>query len=258
MPPKASPKRRNSMLPFYVILGGLVVAGLGVIFWQVGEKEAASRPVDLNLTPEQLNAVQGISVGQPSAPVVIYEFADFQCPGCRQFAQFTIPLIKQRLVADGTVRYVFYDFPLAMHPHAFVASRAGRCANEQGKFWEYHDYLYGQQDTWASASSADAADQFVGFAGRVGLDEGRFEECLRSDKYAREVTESLKFGESLGVSGTPTLFINGKRMTDTPNTFAELEKIIRDEAAGRAGGTPAPAPAPADAPAPAAADTAAR
>lgn len=250
-------KRRNPLLPFYALLGVVALAGLGVLVWQVREKEAASRPVDLNLSAEQLNRVQGISMGQPNAPVVIYEFADFQCPGCRVFAQFTIPLIKERLVNDGTVRYVFYDFPLAMHQHAFVAARAGRCANDQGKFWPYHDYLYGQQEAWSNASPGEAIDNFVSYAGTAGLDEGAFEECLRSDRFAREVTESLKFGESLGVGGTPTLFINGKRLTDTPDTFAELEQLIRAEAGGVGGGTAAPAagaadPAPAAAPAPAA------
>jgi protein-disulfide isomerase len=240
-------------MPFYLILGVVAVAGLGSLAWQVNKKEAASQPVDLNLTEAQLNAVQGIPMGRADAPVVIYEFADYQCPGCRQWAQFTEPLIRERLVNDGTVKYVFYDFPLPMHQHSFLAARAGRCANEQGKFWPYHDLIFGKQDEWSASS--DAASLFVDYAAQAGLDRDQFDACLRSDKYQREVTESLKFGEKLGVGGTPTLFINGKRLNEAPNTFAELERMIRAEAAGVAGAAPAAAPAGA---APAPADSGAR
>lgn len=231
------------MLPFYVLLGVVALAGIGALVWQVTSKaDAASKPIDVNLTPEQLNRVQGISLGSPDAPVVMMEFADFQCPACASFAQFTVPLIKQRLVETGKVRYVFYDFPLAQHQNAFLASRAGRCANEQGKFWDYHDVLYGQQSDWAM--ERDAADLFVEYAGRVGADTDAFEQCLRSDRFAREVSESAAFGTAMGVGGTPTLIVNGKRIP-TPRQFSELEAIIDREA----GGTTAPAPAPAAAPA---------
>jgi protein-disulfide isomerase len=216
-------------MPFYLILGVVALVGLGLLARQMMASggEAATKPVAVTMDPAQLAQVQGISVGRADAPVQIFEFADFQCPGCGDFARFVSPIIKQRYVQSGTVRYVYYDFPLPMHPHAFLASRAGRCANEQGKFWEYHDLLYGRQSQWSSQH--DATDSFIEYARDVqGVDQGKFRECLRSDRFAREVTENMKLGESLGVNGTPTVFINGKRLPKVPGP-KELDVLIQQE-----------------------------
>lgn len=223
------PAKRSSLLPLYVILGVVAIAGIGVLVYQMrGGGGTATQPVRVEIDPAELARVPGISVGREDAPVVMYEFADFQCPGCGQFAMFMAPLIKERLVDTGLVRYVYYDFPLTgMHPHAFLASRAARCANEQGRFWEYHDLLYGRQPSWSGLR--DPSDFFVQLAAETGLNQREFEPCLRSDRYADDVTRSMQLGESLAVSGTPTLFINGKRLPGIP-TFRELEEIVRDEA----------------------------
>jgi protein-disulfide isomerase len=217
-------------MPFYVILGIIAVAGIGVLFYQVGGRaQPALEPVPVAMDEAQLARAPGVATGPEDAPVVIYEFADFQCPGCAQFATFVAPLIKEHYVQPGTVRYVYYDFPLIqIHRHAFLASRAGRCAEEQGRFWEYHDVLYGRQQRWASA--ADASGLFIEYADELGLDRRAFTECLRSDRYALEVTQNLRLGESLGVQGTPTLFINGKRLPSVPS-FRELRGIIDQELA---------------------------
>ena len=229
----AAPGR--SLTPFYVVLGLVALLGVGFLVYQSQRGSsggAALAPPAVELDPAELARVQGISIGREDAPVVIYEFADFQCPGCAQFATFVMPLISERLVEPGLVRFVYYDFPLAMHPHAFLASRAARCANEQGKFWEYSDVVYGRQPRWSAERSAPVAS-FVEYAGEVGLDRAAFEACLKSDRYADEVTRSLKFGESLNVQGTPTLFVNGKLLSGIPS-FAELERIVRDEAGNAA------------------------
>jgi protein-disulfide isomerase len=230
-------------MPFYVILGAVAVVGIGVLLYQtMGRSEPTMAPVPVVMDQAELARAPGIPIGQENAPVVIYEFADFQCPGCAQFATFVAPLIKERYVQPGTVRYVYYDFPLSQHPHAFLASRAARCANEQGRFWEYHDMLYGRQGRWAS--ERNATDTFIAYAGELGLDRRAFEECLRSDRYALEVTQNLRLGESLGVQGTPSLFINGKRLPSIPS-FRELEVIIQQEAAGsQAAGAVAPGAVP--------------
>jgi len=241
--PSKRPAGRSPLTPFYAILGVVALLGLGAIAYQLFAKggDAATAPVEVQIDPTELSRVQGVSLGNDNAPVVIYEFADFQCPACGQFASFITPLIKERLVQPGTVKYVYYDFPLNMHPHAFLAARSARCAQEQGKFWEYHDALYGRQPTWSAMR--DATDFFIELGNEVGVDEGQFEECVQSDKYAEEVTRSLKLGESLGVRGTPTLFINGKRLPNIPS-YQELEALVQQEA-----GMGAPAAAPATAPA---------
>ncbi|CAN5149032.1 thioredoxin domain-containing protein [soil metagenome] len=224
-----STPERSSLTPLYVILGVVALAGIGVLLFQLSRGDpGATEPVPVTLDPQELSRVQGISRGSADAPVVILEFADFQCPGCEQFATFVSPLIEERLVEPGLVRYVHYDFPLvSIHAHAFLAARAGRCALEQDRFWGYHDILYARQTSWSSLD--DPTDEFVEYAGELGLNGDEFAACLRSDRYAEEVTRSMRFGESLDVPGTPTLIVNGKRLAQTPS-FAELEQIVRQEA----------------------------
>lgn len=248
MPRHAPKPRRNPLLPFYVLLGVVALGGAIFLFRkaQGGGGAAATELQQVVMSPEQLQRVPGISQGQLNAPVVIMEFADFQCGGCGQFAAFTKPLLKEYIDA-GTVRFVFYDFPLVqIHKNATLASRAGRCANEQNQFWAYHDVVFGQQQRWAESN--DAVEQFEGYAEQLGLDGAAFSQCLRSDKYQKEVSESYQFGTTLGVSGTPTLFVNGKRVQDTPNTRAEWDALISKETGGASGaGAPAAgAAAPAD------------
>jgi protein-disulfide isomerase len=225
----------RSLTPFYIVLGLVAVVGIGFLLSRSkggGAGNAALAPTAVEVDPAEMAQVKGISIGRDDAPVVIYEFADFQCPGCGQFATFVTPLIRERLVEPGLVRFVYYDFPLAMHPYSFLASRAARCANEQGKFWEYSDVLYGRQPRWSIERSAPVAS-FIEYAGEIGLDRPAFEACLKSDRYADEVTRNLRLGESLHVQGTPTLFINGKQLSGIPD-FAQLEKIVRDEAGSAA------------------------
>ncbi|HYR10404.1 MAG TPA: DsbA family protein [Longimicrobium sp.] len=254
--PRPAPKpRRNPLLPFYVILGVVALAGAFFLFRQTqgGGGKAATELQPVVLTPEQLQRVPGISKGQANAPVVIMEFADFQCPACGQFARFSEPLLEEHIDA-GTVRFVWYDYPLVeIHPNAMLASRAGRCANEQNQFWGYHDYVFGQQQAWAEESNP--VNLFVDYAEQAGLDRNAFAQCLRSDKYQKEVSESRQLGSTLGVSGTPTLFVNGKRVQDTPGTRAEWDELIRAETGGAGAQAPAAAPAGTDSAAPSPAAT---
>jgi protein-disulfide isomerase len=223
-PPTAA---RSPLTPFYLILGLVALVGIGVLVYQVLRPgQPALSPVPVTIDPAELSRAPGIALGPEDAPVVVFEFADYQCPGCAQFATFVAPLIKERYVRPGTVRYVYYDFPLPQHQHAFYASRAARCAGDQGRFWEYHDILYGRQPRWAAPDNPTT--EFVNYAGELGLDRPAFQACLRSDRHALEVTQNLRLGESLGVQGTPTLFINGKRLPGIP-TIREFGDLVQQE-----------------------------
>jgi protein-disulfide isomerase len=246
-------RRRSSLTPFYVILGLVLLAGIGVLATQLGKGAdggaMATQPVAVALTPEQLQRVPGISVGRADAPITIFEFADFQCPACGRWATFIEPVIKERLVQTGKARYVFYDFPLGgSHVHSFLAARAGRCANEQGKFWEYHQALFARQNDWSFEKSAE--EKLLQYGGQVGLDGEKFEGCLRSDKYAREVSESKSLGESLGVNGTPSIYVNGQKIS-LPGSYNEFEQQLRQIAPAAFGAAPTAPATPGTAPAPA-------
>ncbi|WP_420129751.1 DsbA family protein [Longimicrobium sp.] len=244
--PRPAPKpRRNKLLPFYVVLGVAALAGAFFLFRkaQGGGSAAATELQPVVMTPEQLQRVPGISKGQPNAPVVIMEFADFQCPACGQFARFSEPLVKDHIDA-GRVRFVWYDYPLVeIHDNAMLASRAGRCANEQNQFWAYHDYVFGQQGAWSEQNNP--VNLFIEYAEQVGLDRNAFAQCLRSDKYQKEVSESRQLGTTLGVSGTPTLFVNGKRVQETPSTRADWDALVQQETGGAAAPAPGVPAAPA-------------
>lgn len=238
MPRPAPAPRRSPLLPFYVVLGVVAVVGGFLLFRQLSGPSgtAATSLQPVVMSPEQLNRVPGISQGSPDAPVVIMEFADFQCPACGQFARFSKPLIADQ-IESGNVRFVWYDFPLVqIHRNAMLAARAGRCANEQGRFWPYHDILFGNQSQWSE--SMGAVDLFIGYAEQAGLDRQRFAECLRSDRFQQEVSESYQLGEAMGVTGTPTVIVNGKRIEQVPTRRAEWDALIQREM-----GTPAAAPA---------------
>jgi protein-disulfide isomerase len=245
--PTPSSTRRSPLLPLYIVLALVAVLGAWLIVRQVSKKSTspdANTPVQANFTPQQLNATPGIAAGRSDAPVTIFEFADFQCPHCAQFATMVEPVLRERMIKTGKVRFVFYEFPLGGgFQWSFLAARAGRCANEQGKFWDWHDWTFGKQSDWSYERDQDAViAHFADYAKQVGMDPGKFEECVRSDRFRKEVTQSRAFGESLQIQGTPTLFINGKRVPNTPEAYNELEPLINMELNG--GGMRLPSQAP--------------
>jgi protein-disulfide isomerase len=142
------------------------------------------------------------SLGPKDAKVTVVEFLDYQCPYCHR-VQGVVDDIVGRYA--GKVRFVHRDFPLDMHPQAAVASRAAHCAGEQSRFWEYHKNLLtvpgdmSEQDLKTRAAS-------------VQLNAGKFGSCLASDRHGQRVQETMDYGVQLGITGTPTFFINGRRL----------------------------------------------
>ncbi|HEX2269419.1 MAG TPA: thioredoxin domain-containing protein [Pyrinomonadaceae bacterium] len=152
--------------------------------------------------------------GNPSAAVTIVEFTDFECPGCaRQHP------ILERIVSEfkDRVRLVVRDFPLSQHPNARKAAEAAEAAREQGKYWEYVDVLFRNQ-------SALGVDKLKQYASDLGLDRTRFDASLDSGKFAEKVQRDMMDGRKLGVNGTPSLYINGKRISDI--SYESLKSAI--------------------------------
>jgi protein-disulfide isomerase len=161
------------------------------------------------------------SLGNASARITVVEYSDFQCPYCLR----AMPTLKKLRDAYGDkVRVVWKDFPLTqIHPQAFKAAEAGRCAADQGKFWEYHDKMFGNQQ----ALQPEFLKQY---AQDLGLDATRFNTCLDSSMYAEQVRESIAAGARLGVSSTPTVYING-RMLEGAQPFENFAAVIDEELA---------------------------
>jgi protein-disulfide isomerase len=161
--------------------------------------------------------------GSERAPVTIVKFEDFQCPYCKTVQATYQELLKRY---KGKVRLVHKDLPLdAIHPHARQAAEAARCAGEQGKFWEYHDTLYAN-------SPKAAVEELKAYAKEVGINAAPFEQCFASGKYKSLVQKDLSEGAQLGLTGTPTFFINGREISGAQPV--EAFAAIIDEELGQA------------------------
>jgi protein-disulfide isomerase len=165
------------------------------------------------------------SIGNPAAPVTLVEFSDFQCPFCQRVA----PTLKQvRATYGDKVRVVWKDFPLTqIHPQAFKAGEAAHCAADQGKYWEYHDRLFANQQTLQ-------VDDLKAHAATLGLDPAKFDACLDSSRYGDRVRSGVAQGNRLGVNSTPTIYING-RLVAGAQPYEVIAAVIDEELSRAAG-----------------------
>jgi protein-disulfide isomerase len=231
----AGAKKQQNMKTFYIVLAGIAVVGVGAIVYSMNRSGGtmATEPLDMSQVADAdalLAQAQGIVIGEPDAPVKVIVFSDFQCGGCGYWAGSVEPHVKQQFVEAGKVQYTYYDFPLvSIHAHAFLAARAGRCANDQGRFWDYHDRVFAGQNSWAFSRTAPVGE-FTQYATDVGLDVGTFSSCLNSNRHADVVTANQLLGEQLGVRATPTVFVGPRRLGDEWQDVNAVSAAI--EAAG--------------------------
>jgi protein-disulfide isomerase len=188
----------------------------------IAELRKAGPPVRVLLDAPRVEvtvAPDDPALGAANAPVTLVEFSDFQCPFCARVA----PTIKRLREQYGDrLRIVWKDFPLtAIHPEAFKAAEAGQCAREQGKFWEYHDLLFANQAALDQASLKK-------HAASAGLNTSTFDACLDAAKHTSRVQQHLDAGNRLGVSSTPSSFING-RLVSGAHPYETFAAIIDEE-----------------------------
>jgi len=150
-------------------------------------------PTTLNIQGENFR-------GDIAARIAIIEYADFECPYCREYERTAFPQLLSDYIQTGKVKYFYRDLPLPMHPYAMSAARAARCAGEQGKYWEMHDSLFAKQNALSAPALLDRAKT-------LDLDNGKFAECLSSDKFTEDIRKSVSYAQTLGIEGTPTFFI---------------------------------------------------
>lgn len=182
---------------------------------QAAQPQAAATPL-----PDRLDDVSvddDPAQGPEDAPVVIVEFSDFHCPYCQRFETETLPQIMAEY--GDQIRFVYRDFPVV---GGEVHAVAAECADEQGSFWPYHDALFDTPDNFNSL------DDFVLLADDLDLDTDAFSECLDSDEAQAEIVNDYQDGRSYGVTGTPTFFINGRRLIGA-QPFAEFATVIEEE-----------------------------
>lgn len=211
------------------IAGALVTIALVVGIVMFDSKANAPAPTTIPADVATIKDGEWIE-GDAKAPVTLIEYSDFQCPACGAF----YPMIKKLLQEKaGTVRLVYREYPLvALHPNGLAAAHAGEAAGLQGKFFEYHDQLFEHQTEWSPEK--DPTGKFDDYAKTVGLDVSRFDADRTSDAVDNAINDDRKSGDSIGVSGTPTFIVNGERISQNPQSYDALVKLITD-AADKAG-----------------------
>ena len=203
-----------------VVFYSLSIGGLGANIKQAGDVVAGDK-VNVSVDDDAF-------IGNERAKVTIVEFSDFQCPFCRTFWSGAYQQIKKEYVDTGKARFVYRDFPLSFHPAAMPAAQASQCAKDQGKFWEMHEKMFSEQEKLGQGTIQFGVSDIKKWASQIGLDTNKFNQCLDSEKYKLEVEKDMADGSAYGVSGTPTLFINGKPVIGA-QPFSVFKVIIDEE-----------------------------
>jgi len=212
-PPKKKNVVRNaSSRPtgFYVVLGLVAVVGASILGYTFMRKPAAGVGTEIKYDPATSGPAQGYTIGKADAPVNIIEFADFECPGCGQFATVTEPDVRKRIIEPGLASLTFYDFPLPQHKNSQSAHNAAACAADQNKFWEMHDQLYNTQDQWNTQATDNPKPFFQKYAADIGLDAKVFEACYDARKHQGRILANMNEGEKRQVGQTPTFIVGTK------------------------------------------------
>ncbi|MBI4160419.1 MAG: DsbA family protein [Candidatus Yanofskybacteria bacterium] len=217
------------LLPIAILLAALIISG--TIFYTRGSSDGGGaqvagtgnnqpeKPVEINIGSEDH------VLGNKNAKIEIVEFSDFQCPFCRSFWSDTFVQIKKDYVDTGKAKFVYKHFPLSFHPAAHVSAEAAECAADQNKFWEMHDKMFGEQEKLGQGTIQYDKPEIQKWAGQIGLNMTQFNQCLDSGKYVKRVDDDFAYGSQVGVSGTPTTFVNGQRIVGA-QPFASFKAII--------------------------------
>lgn len=153
--------------------------------------------------------------------VLLIEYGDLQCPACKSY----YPIVKQvQQVYGDDITFQFRNYPLnQIHPHAFEAARAAEAAGKQGKFFEMHDLMYENQDSWSQAPGVSAI--FEGFAQELGLNLDQFKADVTSEAVADTINADIKAGQAVGANSTPTFVLDGKKI-DSPSDLDGFKQLI--------------------------------
>lgn len=197
------------------------------------QQPAAQQPtvapaIDAKSAVEKLGSGHLPIKGDKNAKVTIVEFSDFECPFCARFYSDTLTQIISTYVDTGKVKIDYRHYPLPFHPQAKPLAIASECANDQGKFWEMHDKIFATNT--AGGITGATADTYKQWAVDIGLDAATFNSCYDAQKHTDIITKDTSLGSSVGVSGTPTFYINGRQLVGAV-PFDSFKTIIEDELA---------------------------
>lgn len=213
-------QRRQRLL---IVLGGVAVVVVIAALLIIPSLLPAGDIVVI--TPHERPMVDGRAMGDPSAPVTIEVFEDFQCPACKSFSEQIEPQIVDTYVAAGEVYYVFRHFPFlddrAPRNESDQAAAASMCAGDENRFWDYHDMLFAN---WNGENQGAFNDKrLVAFAEALELDMPAFNSCFSANLHEDEINSDLLQGGDSGVKGTPAVMVNGRILS--PGFVPSFEQI---------------------------------
>lgn len=222
-------KRKAVMVFALLVIGGIIV--WFSVRQPTQEQEAASeKPVssnDIAVPGNYAVDLEGFPfLGNENAPVVFVEYGDYQCGFCGRFYQTVLPRFKQEFIEQGLVKFVYKDFILFGEESQKFAE-ATHCANDQGRFWDFHNYIFDSQGT--EKQLAATVDNLSGVAQELGLEPEAFRSCLESGKYKQLVEDSTSEGRRLGITGTPSSIINNKFLIVGALPFEQFQAVINKE-----------------------------
>jgi protein-disulfide isomerase len=212
---------KNLPLLIGTILGTIIL----VIVLAVAFSSGGTSPSDQVVPDEQLvTANSHIKGAAESAKVTIVEFSDLQCPACRAAQPLVQKILNQY---PNDVRLAYRHYPLdSIHPNARAAGVAAEAAAQEGKFWEMHDLLFDNQPAWAEIRDrGELNEKFAEYAQQLQIDKTSFLEKIESDQAKAKVQEDTSAAQQLGISATPTFFVNG-RQTPAPQLESTVQSII--------------------------------
>ena len=222
---KSKPARANSSR-FVLLIAAIAIVGIALIAWLANRPKQGGQAVANTGAPVK---AEPWVLGNPSAPVTIVEFADFECPACGGYATVTGPDVKKRLIEPGLARLEFYPFPLQIHQNTWPASLAAACAGDQGKFWEMHDRIFQGQLEWNAQATRNPEKVLRTYAEQLGLDAAKYGQCMDSQAHRPRIQASYDYALSMNVPSTPT-FIIGGRMYPGSLPYDEIKRLVEEAA----------------------------
>lgn len=217
---------RNAWIIFSIICLSL----LGGLIYISQRNKAEVGNIDASKIQPASSASGGIAdrvFGKADSKVVLIEYGDYQCPGCAS-AYSTIKEISEKY--KDKMAFVFRNFPLTtIHPNALAAASAVESAGQQGKFWEMHDRVYANQNSWKNLSGQARTDYFKDMIGTIGLDSKKWLNDIDSEAVQKKISFDQALGKKIGVSGTPAFYLNGENVGDK---YYKGDKLVSQETEG--------------------------
>jgi protein-disulfide isomerase len=233
-------RRRRQMLNRILAIAAVIAVALLVTFALIlPSLQAPDLGNIVVITPvARTAAVNSTSMGDPAAAVRMDVWEDFQCSGCLAYTQDVEPQVLQAYVETGKVYYTFHNYPFVDggQGESHQAANAAMCAAAQGRFWDYHDMLFAN---WLGENADSFTDpRLVAFAEKIGLDMTTFNSCFDKNPYSLQIQQDFQAGLDLGVSSTPSIFVNGERVQNSTNTrylpsFEDIAAAIEAGLTGR-------------------------